>query len=190
MKRTVVSIFLLPGMVIHELAHAVMCWATGVKIHEIKLFGFGDPPAYVRHARPKNYAKSVVITLAPVAVNTITVIAFGAYTRSILQSYSYSEIGSIYVYTLLAVWIGLSAGACLLPSSTDYQSLWTETKDRLYNPLIWPFLPIIASVYILVIFNRFRFVIVISVSLFVAGAVGSVHIDYVLSVIFEHLNTS
>ena len=41
------ALITMPGVVLHELSHAFFCVFSGIKVHEVKLFRFGNPAGYV-----------------------------------------------------------------------------------------------------------------------------------------------
>jgi hypothetical protein len=47
------NLLLAPGIIVHELSHAIFCILSGVRIFRMKVFGFGNPPGYVEHAEPE-----------------------------------------------------------------------------------------------------------------------------------------
>ena len=46
---------LLPGIVLHELAHYYFCRLVGAQVHEVCFFSFGYPAGYVIHTAPKRF---------------------------------------------------------------------------------------------------------------------------------------
>lgn len=140
--RYLVPLALAPGIVVHELAHALACVLLRVPVQDVVLFSFGPRAGYVEHAVPRSYAKRIVIATAPLAVNTaVAVVAF-------LQSASLAV-----PYALLAGYLGVVAVATSIPSSVDARSLYPHTRRGYLHPLFYLALPLIA---VLLLVNRLR----------------------------------
>jgi hypothetical protein len=111
-----------PGIVVHELAHGLACLLTGTRIHEMRLFRFGDPPGYVIHDRAASATAGVLIAFAPTVVNAL-VGAAAAYgpTLSVLSDRSAILRWGWSDWAL--AWIGLSVAMRAFPSRADAKAM-------------------------------------------------------------------
>ncbi|MFA6908499.1 MAG: hypothetical protein WC289_01300 [Patescibacteria group bacterium] len=63
-----------PGVIVHELSHAVACLLTFTRVYEVKLFAPSDETlGYVTHADTKNPFKRIIISTAPLFGSTIVI---------------------------------------------------------------------------------------------------------------------
>ena len=64
-----------PGVVVHELAHAIMCRLFGLHIYEVKYFrlvpSFRQPAGYVIHQPSTKAWQNALVGIGPFFVNTI-----------------------------------------------------------------------------------------------------------------------
>lgn len=134
-----------PGVMIHELGHAIFCLLAGVKIRKIKLFQFGEVAGYVIHDEPKNVIASVLISFGPLVVNTaLTLLCFAQ-----LISPYFTWIH------LLLLWLGIAIGLHAIPSTGDAKSLLATTNRRFWrNPLVLIAYPFVVVLYILNLLKR------------------------------------
>lgn len=135
------SLLTAPGVVVHELSHALFCAFSGVKIHRIKLFRFGNPAGYVIHDEPTKFYQAFLITFGPLIIN------------SLLALFCFAKISIPYqtLVNFLYAWIGAAVGMHAIPSTGDAKTLFTVANHRFFrNPLViigYPF------VLLLVILN-------------------------------------
>lgn len=140
--RYVIPLVLAPGVVIHEFAHYVVCKLLNVRVADVVFFRFGNPAGYVRHQLPKSYTKRILISTAPLAVNTtVAVGAFWWSTRTVVSS------------SILAIYLGVVVIAASLPSTIDAKSLFPRTRLGYLHPLFYLTLPLIG---LLLLVNRLR----------------------------------
>lgn len=67
-----VRLFLLfPGVVIHELSHAIICYLTGTPVKEIKLFSSSG--GYVAHEAPNSRITQFFISTSPLIIGTLVI---------------------------------------------------------------------------------------------------------------------
>ena len=117
-----------PGVIVHELAHALFCRLFGLKIYEVKYFifstGFGKPAGYVMHERSKKPWQDMVVGIGPFFVNTImgAVIAAPA-AIPVLQFHG----GDALDYFL--IWLGVSIAMHAFPSTGDAAGIWHAVKS-------------------------------------------------------------
>lgn len=128
--------FIMPGIIIHELSHAVACVLTGIKISKIDFFAsFGG---YVEYQRAKKFSlKEVFVSLAPffggLAALALLSFVFG-FSLPQLSAASFSAAGlivfakavSVLVIKNYLVWqfwffiyLATAIIICLLPSRQD-----------------------------------------------------------------------
>lgn len=112
-----------PGVIVHELAHALFCRLFGLKLFEVKymqfVVGFGQPAGYVIHEPAKEAWKNVLVGLGPFFVNTTMgaiIAAPGAIP--VLKFDSRDPLD------LLLCWLGVSVAMHAFPSTGDAASMW------------------------------------------------------------------
>ncbi|MFA5184025.1 MAG: hypothetical protein WC456_00695 [Patescibacteria group bacterium] len=138
-------IFMAPGVIVHELAHAFFCWLFGVKIYNINLLRFNRIAGYVTHAEPAGFFSSFFISFGPLIIN------------SALAIWLFAQVGWVYDWrTLLYLWLGIALGFQAIPSTGDAQSLWQNANHNfLRRPLVILFYPLVLLLYILNFLKRF-----------------------------------
>lgn len=109
---------LFPGVIFHELSHYLACIVAGVKVHNVRLFGFKE--AFVQHEVP-TAGKSIAITLAPFALNNLLGIWLLFFAHELLLAQS---IISIFFY-----WISISFIFHSFPSTQDAMNSFNATKS-------------------------------------------------------------
>ncbi|RQG92104.1 DUF3267 domain-containing protein [Natrarchaeobius chitinivorans] len=151
-----VRLFTVPGVVVHEFAHASACRLVGVRVLEVVYFQFGDPAGYVRHEQPRRYREAFVVSVAPFLVNTI--VAFVAFLglATLVAASDVASLGDVRTISRepLAVgaglaWLGLSVGIHAFPSTGDADVLWTRSRlEWRRSPLVLLGLPVVAVIYV------------------------------------------
>jgi hypothetical protein len=122
---------LLPGIVLHELAHYYFCRLAGAQVHEVRFFSFGYPAGYVIHTAPKRFRAHCAIAMGPLLVNSIVAVAlfFGAaVTWRELAQLPALDWGPGVVRLAIAGWLGLVVALQALPSDGDAVSLWQVAR--------------------------------------------------------------
>lgn len=152
-----------PGVMIHELSHALFCVFSGVKIYKIKLFSFNKKSkvaGYVTHAEPENFIQNFLISFGPLFINSlVTLFLFALIKPPFL----------VWQNTLLA-WLGLVIGLQAIPSNGDAESLFSAANRRvLRNPLILLAYPFIGLIYILNWLKKINFDLIYVIFLFWLG---------------------
>lgn len=130
-----------PGIICHELAHAVACAVFGLRIEEVEFLQLSGPAGYVSHERPHTWIQSLAVSSAPALVNTAVSLALFQFLIGIYQG-SGVTAG---VIVIAGVWVGLSALIHAVPSLQDVQTVWDATTRRWYRlptaivvyPLLW-----------------------------------------------------
>lgn len=132
-----IEIATFPGIIVHEMAHALFCRILGVRILKVCYFKFGNPAGYVLHDTPDSIFKQFLISTGPLFINTIfgAIIAFpGALGLLKLQ------ISNPIEYFLL--WLGISVAMHAFPSTGDAKSflhsIWFHKAPVFLKLLITP----------------------------------------------------
>lgn len=128
------ALLALPGVVIHELGHYLLCRLCRVPVTEVVFFEPDGPSGYVVHVVPKRLRQHLAIVCGPLVLNTVlafllfrTVAASAARARVDLTHGSVLLAGQL----LLAVVVGWSIGLQAIPSRADARSLWDVALQRL-----------------------------------------------------------
>jgi hypothetical protein len=126
--------FALPGIVIHELGHFLLCRLFGAKVQEVVFFQARGPSGYVVHTVPKRLTQHAIIVIGPLLVNsTLAFLLFRAATVALPGALedlaAMLPLPSIEVLVLSI--LGASISLHALPSLADAHSLWRETLAHL-----------------------------------------------------------
>ena len=139
------SLLTAPGVVVHELSHAIFCLLSGIKIHRIKLFQFGEAAGYVVHDEPQRFHQALLISLGPLLINSLLALILFSL---LIPPY---ERWQIYVYGYLGIVIGLHA----IPSNGDAKTLFQIANRRVWkNPFVILGYPFVLLIYILNLLKR------------------------------------
>ncbi len=156
------NLFTAPGVVLHELAHAAFCLFAGVKVHKIKLFGFGNPAGYVVHDEPRKFYQGFLISCGPLLLNSF--LALILFARFNWRSLSYASAAYL--------WLGFALGMHAIPSAIDARALLSMANRRFWrNPFVLVGYPFIAALYILNFLKRWHIDIIFVAALFWLGNV-------------------
>lgn len=149
-----------PGVMAHELGHALFCLLARVKIYKIKLFQFGKVAGYVNHDEPTKFYQSVLISFGPLMLNSLlALICFARLTAS----YTTWQ-------TIVLAWLGIAIGLHAIPSTGDAKALLTVTNRRVWrNPLIIIGYPFVLALYLLNFLRRLHLDVVYVGALFWLG---------------------
>lgn len=60
-----------PGVILHELVHALTCKIFGIEIKEICYLRYGKPAGYIIHSPCRSFVSQFFVTTGPLIVNTI-----------------------------------------------------------------------------------------------------------------------
>ncbi|SER26830.1 metalloprotease family protein [Natrinema salaciae] len=154
-----------PGTVVHEFAHKQACDLVGVPVVEVKYFGLGNPPGYVRHGHPERYRETFVISVAPFLVNTVisfvTFLGLAVVVTTAVDGRSpplglpelLEVLRSVSITTLaLAIglgWVGLAVGVKAFPSFGDANTLWTRSRaEWRRSPIVLVGIPVVVAIYV------------------------------------------
>lgn len=137
--------FALPGVVFHEVAHVLCCWAVGVEVRRFVPFQLGTPAGYVVHTQPRRLRHQALITWGPLPFNSaVALLLFAALAiegrRWVADPAAWPQSLTL---SVVAVWFGLSAAVHALPSRADAHCLWDSARGqlrrgRLVSLLAWP----------------------------------------------------
>jgi hypothetical protein len=143
MRRLLSTLLQAPGIITHELAHALFCLLSGVPIYKICLLRFRDPPGFVEHGEPEDFVASILITFGPLMVNSLLALVIAAQITT----------WSFQLSTIFWTWLSLAIGLQALPSDGDIEALMGSWKFRLSQQwlliLFVPFIPIVYVFYLL-----------------------------------------
>jgi hypothetical protein len=121
----VISWLTFPGVIVHELAHALFCRWFGVAIYEVKFFqfstSFGEPAGYVIHGPTTKGWHNVMIGVGPFFVNSILGGVIGA-----PGAIPVIKFGGTNPLDWLMVWLGVSIAMHAFPSTGDAASIWAS----------------------------------------------------------------
>ncbi|MFA4942519.1 MAG: metalloprotease family protein [Patescibacteria group bacterium] len=133
-----------PGIVVHELSHALFCVLGGVKIHKINLFRFQKVAGYVVHDEPRGFISSWLISFGPLIVN------------SYLAMFLFVQVRPIYnLWDLLFMYLGVVIALQAIPSNGDANSLLMMANRNFWkNPLVILLYPFVLILYILNLLKR------------------------------------
>src|SRR3989339_738951 len=93
-----------PGVMMHELGHAIFCLSAGVKVYRIRLFQFGKTAGFVEHDEPNNFFQGFLISVGPLIVNSLFalfVLANRRFWKNPLVIIGYPFILLLYIFYLL-----------------------------------------------------------------------------------------
>lgn len=145
--RKIVSVLTLTGVVFHEFGHQIFCLLTGVKVHKVCYFRFGNPSGYVVHDWPKFFIQSFLITVGPFLTGTLFAIFFFHISNNV--------VGDVW-QRILFIWLGGSTAIHAFPSDVDAKSLWENTNRQISRSLLallgYP------VVFVIWLVNRLKFV--------------------------------
>lgn len=128
-----------PGVVVHELAHAIFCLFARVRIHQLKLFQFRRVAGFVVHEEPTKFYQAILISLGPLLLNSLLALVSFSQTRII-------AFPRLLLYAYLGIVIGLHA----IPSDHDAAALWQTARRRMWrNPLVLLCLPAVLGIRLL-----------------------------------------
>lgn len=118
-----------PGVIVHELAHALFCRLFNVEIYEVKYFifhaTFGAPAGYVLHEPAEETWKNLFIGLGPFFLNTILGAVVAA--PAILPIIQFDSVDPL---DLFLGWLGVSIAMHAFPSTGDAAAMWQSLKKE------------------------------------------------------------
>lgn len=120
----IVSILTFPGVIVHEMAHLMMCRIVGVKVHKVCYFRFGNPAGYVIHEMPQSAWASILIGIGPLFINTI----LGALLGGPFIGKETRVANPSLIYVL--IWLGISVAMHSFPSTGDAKAIWSAVWSK------------------------------------------------------------
>lgn len=121
------ALLILPGVVVHELAHYYFCRLAGAAVHEVVFFRLGDPAGYVSHAPPRRLSLHCLIVAGPLLVNStlaLGLFALAAHQIRVLQPLDQPVGLPGWLSLAVPLWWGLVIALHALPSRGDIEGLW------------------------------------------------------------------
>ena len=110
-----------PGVVVHEAAHAIACYACGVKVHSISVHRSSGA---VVHDKTTARA-SLLIGLFPLIMGGVI-----AWTLLHEAQRIGSDDG---LWSFLLLWVGFSTAFHAIPSTQDIQNIVSSTERRFWE---------------------------------------------------------
>lgn len=157
---TLYNILTAPGVMAHELGHAIFCVAAGVKIHKIRLFQFGKLAGYVVHDEPQKFFAGFLVSFGPLIVNSLAALLL------------FSQWGEPYGWIKwLFLWLAIAFGLHAIPSTQDAKVLFQLANRRFWkNPFVAIGYPFVLILYVLNWFKRLHIDWLYTILLFWLGA--------------------
>jgi hypothetical protein len=126
--------FALPGVVVHELGHYLLCRLCGAKVQEVVFFDPVGPSGYVVHSIPRRLIQHGTIVVGPLLLNSV--LGFLLFRAAAVQLGGLlvhdAPLSPLVVVQTAVLWLlGASVALHALPSQADATSLWRVTLDRL-----------------------------------------------------------
>jgi len=124
----------LPGVVIHELGHYLLCRLCRVSVKEVVFFEPSGPSGYVVHVVPRRLRQHLIIVCGPLLLNTgLAFLLFRSAAAAVPEAAANLGAGSplLTIQLVVAVVVGWSIGLQAIPSRADAISLWDVALDRL-----------------------------------------------------------
>ena len=116
-----VSLAFFPGIIAHELSHVLICRLLRVQIVEVCYLDLDTAGGWVRHARPREAWKTVVIGMAPFGGNALM--------GSLVGAAGVALMGFAEVIGGLVLWVGGSAIIHSFPSRADFAGTVQALRD-------------------------------------------------------------
>lgn len=139
------SLLTAPGVMVHELGHAIFCVLARVRIHKIKLFQFGEVAGFVNHDEPTKFYQSLFISFGPLIINSLLTLV--CFSRLVPPYFTWQ--------TVVYAWLGVAIALHAIPSTGDAKTLLSVTNGRIFrNPLIIIGYPFVIALYLLNFLRR------------------------------------
>lgn len=166
-----IAIATFPGVIVHEMAHQLVCRLCRVVVFEVCYFRLGNPAGYVTHEHPSNPYQTLLIGVGPFLFNSLlgAVIAFPA----VVPVYKF-EAGTTLDYVL--IWLGVSIAMHAFPSTGDAASMLKSLSA--HSSLLLRLIgnPIVALIYLGALGSMFWLDAIYG--LFVAGLLPTLLVSY------------
>ncbi len=139
---------LAPGVVLHELAHHLLCLLTGVRVRRAVYFRPGSPAGFVIHDEPELYRQIFAIVAGPFFLNTtVSVALLNLALRQWVRAMDPAGFGVV----ALMAWVGVSAALQAIPSRADAGNLLRSSNWHLLhgNPFAVIGYPVALAIYLI-----------------------------------------
>jgi len=125
-----------PGVILHEWSHKQACHWRGVRVRNVEWFNL-DGSGLVTHDQPRGYLDSVLISTAPLFVNTVVSIGLWILTGlALIGSIPFDlPVQSEYI-ALGAGWLALSIGWHAFPSPLDISNAWSAARSNWQSSMV------------------------------------------------------
>lgn len=112
-----------PGVILHELVHAIICKIFGIQIQEICYLRYGKPSGYIIHSPCEGIFSQFFITVGPLIVNTF----LGGYL-----GYKYLHLypNAPLFDKIFFIWLGVSFLVHSFPSVKDVKNFHKVLKKE------------------------------------------------------------
>ena len=114
-----------PGVMVHELAHELMCRATKTKVLEVCYFRLGNPAGYVLSEKASSVWKSLLISFVPFVFNSVAGFLIGLASATV-----YRMEGHFGVVATILFYLGMSLAFHAFPSLQDAKVIDDELWRR------------------------------------------------------------
>jgi len=142
----IVALVTFPGVMLHEIAHALACNLVGVRVYRTRLFKLsGNTAGYVQHARPRSFFQAFVISTAPLVVNSFAAMLTFYAALKLPPDAAIFGIKERYIL----YWLGFSFAMHAFPSTGDANNVWRYGKSVWKrNPLVILTFPLLLLIYL------------------------------------------
>ncbi len=136
-----------PGVIMHELAHKLMCLWCKVKVYRVSYFNFGNPAGSVEHAEPEKLWHAFFIAIGPIILNSLIAI--------ICSKVAFSGLVNEKTFYFF-IWLSYAIGTHAFPSDPDFGNVLEKNRERMKAHSLFAYLayPIVWSITTL---NQHRF---------------------------------
>ena len=141
-----ISIVTFPGVIIHELAHQVVCRLCGLEVYEVKYFQVQNPNGYVIHQSSDQPFKVFLTSMGPFFINTLLGILI--ILPASVELLVFNEYNN--VLNLVLGWLGISILMHAFPSTGDARVMVNRILKNPEVNVIWKILsaPFIGLIYL------------------------------------------
>lgn len=138
-----IAVLTFPGVIVHEIAHQLVCRLLKVPVLKVCYFQFDNPSGYVVHETPREAYKSLLIGIGPFIFNTLIggLIASGG-------AISVFKFRAGNLIDIFMIWLGVSIAMHAFPSIGDAKQIWDKLK-RKDTPVVLKIIgtPIVLAIY-------------------------------------------
>ena len=150
MKAILRSIFFMPGVIIHEFSHHLLCIIFSAKVIDVCYYNFRDSSGYVLHEKPKHIYQDVLISTAPFFLNSFlgSLISYPIIVNK-LSTFGLLNLNWQDIFKII---ISISIGMNAIPSKGDGLSIWKSVNVSDMNFLLKLLAQVIITPLVLIIF--------------------------------------